>query len=201
MKKYAILKDIFEVENLSTRVAMCSKISYDKLLHALSKTNYSLRSELGLSHTTVSRYLRILFPDKPSSDGGKACNFLLAKYGYKQCKHCEEVFELDYFHKNAGRSDGLNAYCKPCQLELTSVTASSRTAKYRASKLLRSPRWVSQNELIAIRKFYAECPDGYQVDHIVPLQGELVSGLHVLSNLQYLTIADNCSKKNKFLPS
>ena len=70
-----------------------------------------------------------------------------------------------------------------------------KEAKRRAVKLLRTPTW-SEQELI--RKFYMNVPKGYHVDHIIPLQGETVSGLHVRDNLQYLTASENCSKKNKF---
>ena len=70
-----------------------------------------------------------------------------------------------------------------------------KVAKRRASELLRTPTW-SEQELI--RKFYMNVPKGYHVDHIIPLQGETVSGLHVRDNLQYLTASENCSKKNKF---
>lgn len=68
-------------------------------------------------------------------------------------------------------------------------------AKRRAAKLQRTPEW---SETEAIKEFYMSCPVGYEVDHIIPLQGELVSGLHVLSNLQYLTEHENRSKQNKF---
>ena len=71
----------------------------------------------------------------------------------------------------------------------------SITAKYRASKLQRTPAW---SEELEIKQVYADCPEGYHVDHIVPLQGELVSGLHVLGNLQYLPGSENSSKSNNF---
>lgn len=50
-------------------------------------------------------------------------------------------------------------------------------------------------------KFYEECPDGFQVDHVVPLIHKLVCGLHAPWNLQYLTPQQNAAKGNKFCVS
>lgn len=40
----------------------------------------------------------------------------------------------------------------------------------------------------------------HHVDHIVPLNGEFVSGLHCPGNLRVVTAAENTRKKNTFLP-
>ena len=68
-------------------------------------------------------------------------------------------------------------------------------AKRRAAKLQRTPPWANLKD---IKRFYMNCPEGMEVDHIIPLQGETVSGLHVLKNLQYLTPEQNRSKHNDF---
>ena len=49
-----------------------------------------------------------------------------------------------------------------------------------------------------IKAFYRNCPERMVVDHTVPLCGRKVSGLHVVWNLQYLTIKDNSIKHNQF---
>lgn len=70
-------------------------------------------------------------------------------------------------------------------------------ARRRAALLQRTPAWSEHD---AIRQFYLACPPGCHVDHIIPLRGKLVSGLHVLKNLQYLSSTDNMKKLNKFDP-
>ena len=76
--------------------------------------------------------------------------------------------------------------------------ASINKINRRIAKSLRTPKWLTKQEKVQIKDFYLNCPEGYHVDHIIPLQGENVSGLHVLANLQYLTIQDNKIKGNKY---
>lgn len=59
------------------------------------------------------------------------------------------------------------------------------------------PSWVDKE---AIHNFYKECPVGFHVDHIIPIKGKTVSGLHVLENLQYLPAGANIQKKNSVDP-
>lgn len=71
----------------------------------------------------------------------------------------------------------------------------ARGAKRRTATLKRIPPWA---DLSAIEQIYAEAQkQGLEVDHIYPLQGKLVSGLHVANNLQLLTKSENSSKGNK----
>ena len=69
----------------------------------------------------------------------------------------------------------------------------------------RTPVWLSPFDRLKIKCYYSVAAmlarnnkEPWHVDHIVPLQGKLVSGLHVPNNLQFLRGVDNIRKKNKF---
>jgi len=62
-----------------------------------------------------------------------------------------------------------------------------------SERKLRIPNFGQDNILI----IYKICPKAKEVDHYIPLQGDLVSGLHVEWNLQYLTPKQNRLKHNK----
>jgi len=83
----------------------------------------------------------------------------------------------------------------------------ANNAKRRASRLSRTPPWLCDNHKALIVKIYSEAKTKtnetgikHHVDHIVPLQGKTVSGLHVPWNLQVLPEQENIQKSNKAWP-
>lgn len=82
---------------------------------------------------------------------------------------------------------------------------SAISAKRRATKLLATPSWLTKDDIKKIESFYILAKNltlstgiRHDVDHIVPLRGKNVSGLHVPWNLQVLTSYENGSKGNKY---
>lgn len=81
----------------------------------------------------------------------------------------------------------------------------SLAAKRRAQKGNATPSWLTPEHHGQMLKFYEEAArltreTGviHHVDHIVPLQGRNICGLHVPWNLRVITMAENCSKGNRF---
>lgn len=77
----------------------------------------------------------------------------------------------------------------------TSPQKRPRARRRRRTVKRQTPAWANRREM---EEIYANRPPGYHVDHVIPLNGEFVSGLHVPSNLQYLPSRDNLSKANQF---
>jgi len=71
----------------------------------------------------------------------------------------------------------------------------AKTARRKAALLQRTPPWADHD---AINFFYECRPAGCEVDHIIPLQGKYISGLHVAENLQWLPRDENRTKYNKW---
>jgi hypothetical protein len=176
-----------------------SYITFDFFIDILCKDSYNISTELGISAGTITKLMKDMFPDRVTGNtGSKPHIHILEKAELKYCARCKEVKPFEDFRKNKSQRLGLNSYCKVCHQETTTSTQAGRQAEYKTSKIQRTMPW---SELSKIRDFYNNCPAGYHVDHIVPLNGTIVSGLHVLSNLQYLPAKENCSKSNSFTPS
>ena len=78
------------------------------------------------------------------------------------------------------------------------------SAKRRSSKLSRTPKWLTSDDIEHMQALYSvaamiqrESGVEYHIDHIIPLQGKFVSGLHVPDNLRVIPAVDNLKKSNK----
>lgn len=77
--------------------------------------------------------------------------------------------------------------------------AAAGTARYRALKNKATPAWLTAEQHQEIQLIYDRAAElGLFVDHIVPLRGKIVCGLHVPWNLQMLTRSANSKKSNTF---
>ena len=81
-------------------------------------------------------------------------------------------------------------------------------AKRHAAKMQRTPAWLTVDDYWCIEQAYELAAlrtkilgFSWHVDHIVPLQGKYVSGLHVPTNLQVIPWRDNVAKTNRYLPA
>jgi hypothetical protein len=82
----------------------------------------------------------------------------------------------------------------------------AKNSRRRAAEMSATPKWLTPIQKAQTQSFYeiaiaCEMQTGkkYHVDHIVPLRGKSVNGLHVPWNLQVLTEFENCSKHNRLI--
>jgi len=144
----------------------------------------------------------------------------------KKCTCCLQELSLLSFGKNKRIKDGLQSMCKQCtntfvkawrDNNLDRARAASKkwrnehkeydvakTAKRKALKLSATPKWADKNKIKTEYALAQWCTDvmgmSYHVDHIVPLKGKTVCGLHVEANLRVIPAVDNISKSNHSWP-
>ena len=77
------------------------------------------------------------------------------------------------------------------------------SARRRAAKLNATPAWADKeaiDRMYTVSNFLTnKLGEPHHVDHVIPLQGKNICGLHVEYNLDVIPAVDNLSKGNKIV--
>tara|TARA_Y100000034_G_scaffold126033_1_gene176658 strand:- start:233 stop:775 length:543 start_codon:yes stop_codon:yes gene_type:complete len=118
----------------------------------------------------------------------------------KQCLYCSNDFIVVPF-RASGKweikycSHNCSAKSRDLGVKHRTKMRSVRSARRRAVMKQVSCKLTSV-EKEQIKQIYINCPEGYEVDHIIPISK---GGLHHPDNLQYLTMWENRSKANNII--
>lgn len=127
------------------------------------------------------------------------------------CKVCEKAYlvanhEAQLLRQKSWRENNRKAHNDGSSLwrQNNRDKVNAHKAKRRAAKLQATPPWLNKEDLVAIQQLYTIANQltelngaVHHVDHIIPLQGKTVCGLHVLWNLRVLEGTENMSKSNR----
>jgi hypothetical protein len=133
----------------------------------------------------------------------------------KKCSSCKEIFSLLLsFNKDKSSKDGYENKCKSCgkiknkkwqQENKGLACAKDRLKEIRKMSGNRVPNWLTESDFLAMKCIYqvaamrnTSSNIKWSVDHIIPLNGKTVCGLHVPSNLQVIPLSENLSKGRKY---
>jgi len=129
----------------------------------------------------------------------------------KTCSACGVTKVAGEFNRSRANPSGLHSNCRQCDNKANAKYKrdkpdmdSARSARRRAAKIMRTAPWASKEAIGAVyteaSRLTKETGIPYHVDHVVPLQGVLVSGLHLPCNLQVMEGGENSGKGNKWNP-
>lgn len=123
----------------------------------------------------------------------------------KKCRICKKVKNITEFGIRGQYRDGLDTRCKSCCNDYHRKWRRDKAKHYKAFyenrrallQFAKQPPWVHfyQDEMVA---FFQRCPSGMAVDHIVPLKGNGVCGLHIPWNLKYSIPVENQRKGDAY---
>lgn len=134
------------------------------------------------------------------------CKRKNSRYWYSKNIEVSRKASLDYYYANKDDQDFVS---KRRQYgfkwrKLNPDLNAQKSSNYRARKLGATPNWLTNSHKEQMQFLYELARDcrlisgqDYHVDHIVPLKGDNICGLHVPWNLQVLPSDVNISKGNK----
>lgn len=145
------------------------------------------------------------YPEKRGLFGRRgecaACN-KAKKYGYREANkdRLTEMKRAQYIKHR----DKVLAQKKQYRRDNHGAIIALATAR-KGKVRLRTPKWLSADDKWLIKEAYRLASlrtemtgIEWHVDHIIPLQGKDVSGLHSIENLQVIPWIDNIRKRNRY---
>ncbi len=124
------------------------------------------------------------------------------------CSDCINAYKKNWYLKNKDKviqrsknnyqenKERHISYCLRYRKIKPWVHAKNQRKRYAILRLA-TPKWLTEEQIKIMKDFYKNRPHGYVVDHIMPIRGTNITGLHVPWNLQYLTQEENSLKSNK----
>lgn len=123
----------------------------------------------------------------------------------KQCSKCNQLKELTEYYERHTTKDRLCSWCKTCHKE---KVKQSKWKRPQNSHIYTKhvPAWLTPEDWRVMAGMYESAKHLSRiletkmvVDHIIPLRGNFVSGLHVPANLQIISESENATKRNHFI--
>lgn len=124
----------------------------------------------------------------------KNCRLSLDGKKMKTYSKCESCYRKELYLKNPESLKNRRTWHQKRKYPHLRKKAHS----IRSKRLKNASRCLSKEQKNLVQNFYLNCPIGYDVDHIIPLNHVNVCGLNTLANLQYLDKKINSAKKNKW---
>lgn len=194
----SIVYSVLRTAGLTVRKPSASYEAQMERLYRAGASIQSVADDLGLQQATVWRHIKSLGISRPRTCGahksaGKTRGAKsLMRDGLKLCTRCKEWLAPESFPRSSIVLAGRRSNCTTC----TNSYDHARRKQYRRA----CPVWVDRNAIAVVYRAAKKTSRAertpYDVDHIVPLKGKKVSGLHVPWNLRVVTAHENRSKQN-----
>jgi hypothetical protein len=120
-------------------------------------------------------------------------------------EQCKELWDSQSKQWQLDNIDTVNGY-KYAWRQRNKGAVNSFTRRRQLAKINKTPKWLTEDDYWFIKEIYALAQyrskvTGHKwvVDHVIPIQGKNVSGLHVPENLQVITNSANIKKSNNYV--
>lgn len=148
-----------------------------------------------VTHEAQMREWKRLWVEK-NPDKVKASNTAYERRGHG--KAAARAFRYREAHREECRQNNKRWYVENRHIAI----AHARKRQFDIVKA--TPAWADMSKIAEIyreaRALTLATGVVHHVDHVIPLRGKIVSGLHVETNMQILTARDNQAKHNRFIP-